>query len=202
MAPAESSGTRPLNGSVRQSVAMVNVSISAFVIYLCLYSLIFVAQSIQPQGYLCTNKAEIITMRHFAFLIILLFGASLGVRADDQGPVEKTGQTVEKAATKTGKTVEHAASATGQTVKHGTQATERTVCKGLKKTGNTLEKAGAGVTGSSRHHAKTKGSPAKASPTPSPKPESSPVATPSATPVEPSPTPVETAPTPTPTPSR
>src|ERR1700733_7457255 len=94
-------------------------------------------------------------MRHFAILTILLFGASLAVRAEDQGPVEKTGKTVEKAATKTGKTVEHAASATGQTVKHGTQATERTVGKGLKNTGNTLEKAGHSVTGSGHHAKKT-----------------------------------------------
>ena len=71
--------------------------------------------------------------KHFAILSIFLFGASVVVRAEDQGPVEKTGKTVEKAATKTGQTVEHAASATGQTVKHGTQATERTVGKGLKK---------------------------------------------------------------------
>jgi len=54
-------------------------------------------------------------MRHFAFTIVLLLGASLAVRAEDQGPVEKTGTTVEKAAKKTGQTVEHAASATGQT---------------------------------------------------------------------------------------
>src|ERR1700731_414114 len=97
-------------------------------------------------------------MRHFAILIILSFGASLAVYAEDQGPVEKTGQTVEKAAKKTGQTVEHAASATGQTVKHGTQATERTVGKGLKNTGNTLEKAGHATTGSSHHPAKSSGS--------------------------------------------
>ena len=115
-------------------------------------------------------------MRHFVFFIILSFGASLAVRADEQGPVEKTGKTVEKAATKTGETVEHAATATGRTIKHGTQATERTVGKGLKKTGNTLEKAGGATTGSARHHARTKGTTAKTTPSPSPTPESSPAA--------------------------
>ena len=76
-------------------------------------------------------------MRHFALIAILSPGVSFAVRADDQGPVEKTGKTVEKAAIKTGQTVEHSA-----------QATERTVGKGLKKTGNTLEKAGKGTTSS------------------------------------------------------
>src|ERR1700724_259944 len=111
------------------------------------------------------TSAEI-TMRHLAFFSILLFCASLAVRAEDQGPVEKTGKTVEKAATKTGKTVEHAASATGRTVKHGAQATERTVGKGLSKTGSTLEKAGNGVT--KKHHAQTKHAATKARPSPSP----------------------------------
>ena len=112
--------------------------------------------------------ARRLSMRHLVFFSILLFGASLGVRAEDQGPVEKTGKTVEKAATKTGKTVEHAASATGKTVEHGTQATERTVGKGLEKTGKTLEKAGHASTHSSHHHARTKASTTKSSPSPSP----------------------------------
>src|ERR1700732_2184749 len=106
------------------------------------------------------TNAEI-TMRHFALIIVLSLGASLAVRAQDQGPVEKTGKTVEKAAVKT-----------GQTVEHGAQATERTVGKGLKKAGNTLEKAGSGATSSHRHHARTKGSTATASPPRSPKTQS------------------------------
>src|SRR6476659_11183477 len=118
------------------------------------------------------TKAEI-TMRHFALIVVLSLAVSLATRAEDQGPVEKTGKTIEKAATKT-----------GQTVEHGAQATERTVGKGLKKTGNTLEKAGHAATGSSRHHGKTKRSTAKASPSPSASPESSPVAAPSPSPVE------------------
>jgi hypothetical protein len=146
-------------------------------------------------GALDELMADCYIMRHLALFIILSLGASLAVRGEDQGPVEKTGKTVEKAATKT-----------GQTVEHGAQATERTVGKGLKKTGNTLEKAGGAVTGSSKHHAKKKSSAAKASPSPSPKPESSPAASPAATPVEstptPAPTPVESTPVPTPTPSR
>jgi hypothetical protein len=110
------------------------------------------------------TKVEII-MRHFALITILSLGVSLGAQAQDQGPVEKTGQTVEKAAKKT-----------GQTIEHGAQATERTVGKGLKNTGNTIEKAG--TTGSSKHHAKTKHSTAKASPSPSPTPAGSPVPSP------------------------
>jgi hypothetical protein len=146
------------------------------------------------------TNAEI-TMRHFALIIVLSLGASLAVRAEDQGPVEKTGKTVEKAATKTGQTVEHAASATGQTVKHGAQATERTVGKGLSKTGSTLEKAGNGVT--KKHHAQTKHAAAKSSPSPSPSatpvstPSPTPAPTPESTPVA-TPTPVETTPTPGP----
>jgi hypothetical protein len=135
-----------------------------------------------------------ITMKYFALIIALSLGVSLAARAQqDQGPVEKTGQTVGKAAKKTGQTIEHGAQATGRTVEHGAQATERTVGKGLKNTGNTLEKAGQGTTASSKHHAKTKRSTAKPSPSPSPKPESSPVATPS-------PAATETAPAPSPTP--
>jgi hypothetical protein len=134
-------------------------------------------RKIRPQGYPYANRAEA-SMRHFGLMMILSLGISLAVRAEDQGPVQKTGQTVEKAAVKT-----------GQTIEHGAQATGRTVGKGLKKAGNTLEKAGNGTTSSSRHHAKTKRSTAKASPSPSPKPESSPVASPSATPVESTPTP-------------
>src|SRR5580704_3409830 len=132
------------------------------------------------RGNFMRTRTEI-AMRHFALIIVLSLGVSFALRADDQGPVEKTGKTVEKAAVKT-----------GQTVEHGAQATERTVGKGLKKTGNTLEKAGGAVTGSSKHHAKKKSSAAKASPSPSPKPESSPAASPAATPVESTPTPAPT----------
>ena len=71
-------------------------------------------------------------MRHLALTIILSLGVPLAMRAQDQGPVEKTGQTVEKAAKKTGQTVEHGAKATGQTVEHGAQATERTIGKGVE----------------------------------------------------------------------
>lgn len=144
---------------------------------------------------LCELRAET-TMRHFALIMVLSLGISLAVRAQDQGPVEKTGKTVEKAAVKA-----------GQTIEHGAQATERTVGKGLKNTGNTLEKAGNGTTSSHSHHARTKHNTAKASPSPSPKAESSPAASPAATPVESTPTPAPTpmsspATTPTPTPSR
>src|SRR5271166_2508648 len=149
------------------------------------------------RGNFMRTKAEI-AMRHFALITILSLGVSFALRADDQGPVEKTGKTVEKAAVKT-----------GQTVEHGAQATERTVGKELKKTGNTLEKAGNGTTGFHRRHARTKGSTAKASPSPSPKPESSPSGSPAPTPAESAPTPAmtpaptpETTPIPTPTPGR
>jgi hypothetical protein len=67
-------------------------------------------------------------MRHFALTTILSIGVSLAAQGQDQGPVEKTGQTVEKAAKKT-----------GQTIEQGAQATEPNVGTGLKNTGTTIE---------------------------------------------------------------
>jgi hypothetical protein len=130
------------------------------------------------RGTLVRTKAET-TMRNFGLIMILSLGLSLAVRAQDQGPVQKTGKTVENAAIKT-----------GQTVEHGVQATERTVGKGFRKAGNTLEKARNGTTSSHRHHARTKGSTAKENPSPSPKAESSPVASPSPSGAESAPTPM------------
>jgi hypothetical protein len=177
---------------MRSAPSQTKLTLPPFALFLLLFVVSFwrYATTTDTAAKVRRYELTMTTMRkHFAILSIFLLGVSLGVRAEDQGPVEKTGKTVEKAATKTGKTVEHAASATGQTIKHGTEATERTVGKGLKKTGNTLEKAGHATTGSSHHHH------AKASPSPSPKSESKPLATPSPTPVVPASTPV---PTPTP----
>ena len=93
-------------------------------------------------------------MKHLALAITLSFGLPLAVFSEDQNPVTKTGNTVEKAAAKTGQTIGHGAQATGETIKHGTQATERTVGKGLKNAGNSLEKAGT-ETKKSKHHYKS-----------------------------------------------
>ena len=65
--------------------------------------------------------------RRFVFLAIALaipFGL---LKADDQGPVEKTVNTVKNVATKTGQTVSHGAKATGSALSNGAEATERTV---------------------------------------------------------------------------
>lgn len=145
-------------------------------------------------------------MRKSAFLFFASIFVFLAARADDQNPVQKAGNTVEKAATETGQTVEHGAKATGRTLKHGTQAAERTVGKGLKNAGNGLEKAGGESTASASHHRRIKRSSAetKASPsataassrreTPSPTPMSSPA-------VSPAPTPMSTPEGPSPTPA-
>jgi hypothetical protein len=65
---------------------------------------------------------------------------SISLAQADEGPLHKTGRTLEKVATNTGETIEHGAKATGRTLKHDAQATGRTLAKGAHKTGRTLKK--------------------------------------------------------------
>jgi hypothetical protein len=151
-----------------------------------------------------TDKETI--MRKSAFLFCLSIFVCLAARADDQNPLQKAGNTVDKAATETGQTVEHGAKATGRTLKHGTQATERTVGKGLKNAGNSLEKAGEKGTASTSHHRKMKRSSVETKESPSPTAASTPHETPAPTPLSspvatPVPTPASTPEGPAPTPS-
>jgi len=89
----------------------------------------------------------------FLFLAIAATVPLLSVRADDQGPVQKTTNTVKKVAHQTsdavvngakatGRTISNGAKATGTAVSNGTKATERTVGKEFQKAGNTIHNAG------------------------------------------------------------
>jgi hypothetical protein len=80
--------------------------------------------------------------RFFALLMIAAAVPCASVRADDQGPVGKTTNTVKKAAHETSNVVVNGAKATGTAVSNGAKATERTVGKGLQKAGNRIHKAG------------------------------------------------------------
>ena len=91
--------------------------------------------------------------RFFALLMIAAAVPCASVRADDQGPVEKTTNTVKKAAHETSNAVvkgakatrtavSDGAKATGSAVSNGTKATERTVGKGLQKAGDSVRNVG------------------------------------------------------------
>ena len=93
--------------------------------------------------------------RIFLFSVLAAAVPFLSVRADDQGPVQKTTNTVKKVAGQTGdkivygakatgRTISNGAKATGNTIYKGARATERTVGKGLQKAGNTVRNVGNG----------------------------------------------------------
>jgi hypothetical protein len=78
-------------------------------------------------------------------LVLLLTAAAIpfaSLRADDQGPVQKTTNTVKKVAHQTGDAIVNGAKATGRTISNGAKATERTVGKGVQKAGNTVRNPG------------------------------------------------------------
>jgi hypothetical protein len=85
----------------------------------------------------------------FLFSVVAAAVPFLSVRADDQGPVQKTTDTVKEVAGKTshaiangaratGRTISNGVKATGNAIYNGAKATERTVGKGLHKAGNTV----------------------------------------------------------------
>jgi hypothetical protein len=82
-------------------------------------------------------------MRKVILFSIIAAGVPfLSVRADDQGPVQKTTNTVKKVAHQAADTVVNGAKATGRTISNGAKATERTVGKGLQKAGDTVRNVG------------------------------------------------------------
>jgi hypothetical protein len=93
-------------------------------------------------------------MRKIIWFSIIAAGVPfLSVKADDQGPVQKTTNTVKKVAQQTsdtivngakatGRTISNGAKATGNTISNGAKATERTVGKGLQKAGDSFRNVG------------------------------------------------------------
>jgi hypothetical protein len=78
--------------------------------------------------------------RIFLFLVVGAAVPFLSVRADDQGPVQKTTNTVKKVAGKTSDTIANGAKATGRTISNGAKATGNTIYNGAKKAGRTMGK--------------------------------------------------------------
>ena len=72
--------------------------------------------------------------RFFALLMIAAAVPCASVRADDQGPVEKTTNTVKKAAHETSNAVVNGAKTTGTTVSNGAKATGSAVSNRAKAT--------------------------------------------------------------------
>ncbi len=82
-------------------------------------------------------------MRKVILFSIIAAGVPfLSVKADDQGPVQKTTNTVKKVAQQTSDTIVNGAKATGRTISNGAKATERTVGKGLQKAGDSVRNVG------------------------------------------------------------
>jgi hypothetical protein len=82
-------------------------------------------------------------MRKVILFSIIAAGVPfLSVRADDQGPVQKTTNTVKRVAHQAADTIVNGAKATGRTISNGAKATERTVGKGLQKAGDTVRNVG------------------------------------------------------------
>ena len=78
-------------------------------------------------------------------LVFLLMVAAIpfaSLRADDQGPVQKTTNTAKKVVRQTSDAIVNGVKATGRTISNGAKATERTVGKGLQKAGNTVRNTG------------------------------------------------------------
>jgi hypothetical protein len=70
-------------------------------------------------------------------------GVAIGLlKAYSQGPVQKTGQTVKRAAQVTGQTLSNGVRKTGETISHGAKATGRTVRKAVDKTGDSIRNIG------------------------------------------------------------
>jgi hypothetical protein len=78
----------------------------------------------------------------FVFFLIAAAIPFASLRADDQGPVQKTTSTVKKVTHETSDAIVNGAKATGRTISNGAKATGRTVGKGLQKAGNTVRNAG------------------------------------------------------------
>ena len=78
----------------------------------------------------------------FVFFLIAAAIPFASLRADDQGPVQKTTSTVKKVAHETSDGIVNGAKAAGRTISNGAKATERTVGKGLQKAGHTVRNAG------------------------------------------------------------
>ena len=82
-------------------------------------------------------------MRKVILFSIIAAGVPfLSVKADDQGPVQKTTNTVKKVAQQTSDTIVNGAKATGRTISNGAKATERIVGKGLQKAGDSVRNVG------------------------------------------------------------
>jgi hypothetical protein len=98
-------------------------------------------------------REEIDMRKVILFSIIAASVPFLSVRAEDQGPVQmttntvtevaqKTSDTIVNAAKATGRTISKGANATGNTISNDAKATERTVGKGLQKAGDTVRNVG------------------------------------------------------------
>jgi hypothetical protein len=82
-------------------------------------------------------------MKKVLFFFVIAAAIPLtSLRADDQGPAQKTTNTVKKVAHQTGDAIVNGARATGRTISNGAKATEQTVGHGLQKAGNTVRSVG------------------------------------------------------------
>jgi hypothetical protein len=83
-------------------------------------------------------------MRKLCAILVIVLASPFGLlRADDQGPVQKTGQTIKKTAHATEQTLSNGARQTGRTLSNGAKATARTVGKAIERTGGSIRNAGA-----------------------------------------------------------
>jgi hypothetical protein len=78
----------------------------------------------------------------WVFFLIAAAIPFASLRADEQGPVQKTTNTVKKVAHEAGDAIVNGARTTGRTISNGAKATGRTVGNGLQKAGNTVRNLG------------------------------------------------------------
>jgi hypothetical protein len=82
-------------------------------------------------------------MRRFIAILAVALMSPFGLlKADDQGPVQKTGRMVTTTAQATGRTISHGAKKTGQLLSDSAKATARTVGKAIEKSGNSIRNTG------------------------------------------------------------
>jgi hypothetical protein len=91
-----------------------------------------------------SGETVLICMRRFIAILVVVLVSPFGLlKADDQGPVKKTGEMVKSTADATGRTISHGAKRTGQFLSNGAKATARTVGKAIEKTGTSVRNVGA-----------------------------------------------------------